>query len=270
MVYGWTSPEGKGPLWRKGRAHLVAREAGRKSHGGQSYHDIQLNAEWSIIPKYKFGFGFEVKVGNPGSENDLHLHLFFGPLANLFLSGGGFMPRRLLVPGYDSRVTGFRIAKDHGKLEVWMPRNGGHRRGTPWWRYSYVNWERFFCGQVKSSQEIIDDGTTIIPMPEANYSAGYETRKYTNVWPTRFGRFRSPAVHYMTVVEPTTPVPIPGKGENSWDCDDDALHSVSVAGCSVEAAVAKVVETALSTRKKYGGQQMSVAAGTRPRRIPTP
>ena len=34
------------------------------------------------------------------------------------------------------------------------------------------------------------------------------------------------------------PIPVPGKGENSWDCDDDAIHSSHGPHSTVHQAVA--------------------------------
>lgn len=62
----------------------------------------------------------------------------------------------------------------------------------------------------------------------------------------------------MTEIEPDKPVPVPGKGESDYDCGDDAIYSISTGGQSVESAVAKMVESALRDRRRYGGQHMSV------------
>lgn len=49
------------------------------------------------------------------------------------------------------------------------------------------------------------------------------------------------------------PVPVPGKGENGWDCGDDALYESSFIANSVEDAVAKVRADVLKTRMERGG-----------------
>ena len=64
-----------------------------------------------------------------------------------------------------------------------------------------------------------------------------------------------------TEIEPNTSVPIPGKGENSWDLDDDAIHSgIYPTGIAQEAA-SSLAKSAMRTRKRYGGPNWVPDAG---------
>lgn len=50
------------------------------------------------------------------------------------------------------------------------------------------------------------------------------------------------------------PVPIPGKGENSWDCDEDRMFSMSTGiSKTYQEAALSFMDSCLRTRWKYGG-----------------
>lgn len=263
-AYAWSSAlDDDVPTWRAGRAHaVIARFGLRRNRGNGGRRDLHLNVEWGVVPKHRFGIGFEVKVGCPGSERDLALSIFLGPLLNLWLSTEGLLPERLLAKGYESRVTGARVAHDHVEWQVWHPRNSW-TRGTPWWRYSYHRWEHLLFGSADLTKTTVDQGTTVVPMPERTYDATYEVVRIERRWPRRLGRLRPRQVNYSTHLTPLDPIPVPGKGENSWDCGDDAIHGQTSPGRSVEAAVGHLVASALATRRRHGGDHMSIppAAG---------
>lgn len=104
---------------------------------------------------------------------------------------------------------------------------------------------------------MIEEGVCVVPMPEANYPATYKIERLIATWPDRLGFLRPAKVWYRVDVEPGMPVPVPGKGENSWDLDDDAIGSLSVPGRDVETAIAALVASALRTRRRHHGQHMS-------------
>jgi len=54
-------------------------------------------------------------------------------------------------------------------------------------------------------------------------------------------------------IYPDTPIPYPGKGENSWDCDEDATHSMMTAEETELGAVVAMVESVLRSRYRHGG-----------------
>ena len=48
-------------------------------------------------------------------------------------------------------------------------------------------------------------------------------------------------------------LPIPGKGENSWDCGDDAYYSIGTPAATAMEAVEYAADRVLETRRRYGG-----------------
>jgi hypothetical protein len=51
-------------------------------------------------------------------------------------------------------------------------------------------------------------------------------------------------------IEAPSGVPIPGKGENSWDLDDDAIYGMTSGAKSVKEAVSKFMESVRKTRSE--------------------
>jgi hypothetical protein len=88
----------------------------------------------------------------------------------------------------------------------------------------------------------------VVPMPEGNYQAVVTVEKRTWKRP----RWPWPS-NYRTDYSIDIPggIPVPGKGENSWDCEDDAIHGTG--GKSVHDAVANATRAALRQRELYAG-----------------
>lgn len=88
---------------------------------------------------------------------------------------------------------------------------------------------------------------TIVPMPEGNYPA--TVTKEERIWQRKRWPFSyKRRVDYS--IDIPTGIPVPGKGENSWDCDDDGIYGTG--GDSPHAAVGNAVGSALRSREQYG------------------
>jgi hypothetical protein len=263
------------PLLRHGAAHLWGYHKGTKGYpdGTGQRRDVQLGAEWHLFGR-GHGLGFEVKVGTNGSEDHLRLALYASRLGSLWLKASGIVPYSWLerhkadgTVDYQSRITGARISISSTdspvvQWNVWAPRDGFSRAERRWWREGYVNLQRWIFGPTNHERLGCEEGTCVVPMPEANYPATWKREQVRWVHTNLLGHLRDVILGYKvatwTEITPGKPVPVPGKGENAWDCDDDAIHSISIAGTSLEDAIGKLVGSALRTRQRHGGQHMSV------------
>lgn len=83
------------------------------------------------------GLGFELKVGNRGSEHTLAARLSFGWLGTLYLhtaDGFGQGVQRWLNPdGYESRVIGVDLGLDEIEWKLWSKRDEWSKH-DPWWQ----------------------------------------------------------------------------------------------------------------------------------------
>jgi hypothetical protein len=270
-IHHWHNAEDDGPLWRHGRAFLTIRNAGRITpHSRGVRQDLEFGTEWRALVKRSFGLGWRVKWGTNGSETTPDLSIHLSHLGDLWLHAGGLVPYRWLerhTAGgkveYDSRVFAFTVDGRGFRWECWA-KDGHWSRSDPWWMNQSREWERLFFGKTATEDEIVDSGATLVPMPEANYSATFKITRYEKSYVGPLGRLRDATLgkrsHFVTEIKPGNPVPVPGKGENSYDCGDDAIYSSSVGGRNVDAAVARLIESALRDRRLYGGQHLSVPA----------
>lgn len=90
---------------------------------------------------------------------------------------------------------------------------------------------------------------SVVAMPEGNYPCLVAFERVT------WGRRRWPwsrKTRTHADVEMLIPVPEPGKGENSWDIDDDATYALSGAFRTVADATAAVASSAMRRRESYG------------------
>lgn len=265
------------PLIRHGAAHLWGYGKGTKGYpdGTGPRRQVYLSAEWRLFSR-GHGLGFEAKVGTNGSAQHLALSLYASRLGSLWLSASGILPWAWLerrkpdgTIDYESHITGACVMLNSNdypivKWDVWAPRDGFSRRERKWWRAGYVDLRRLAFGPTTVERLNAEEGTCVVPMPEANYPATWrrETMRWTHT--KLLGHLRDSIMGHKTAthveITPGKPVPVPGKGENSWDCGDDAIHSISAPGHSIEAAIGRLVGSALITRQRYGGQAMSVPA----------
>lgn len=148
-----------------------------------------------------------------------------------------------------------RFAIHDGKIWVtlWSP-------GDEWTagdrNYSF-DIEKLVLGETLYSSTETDRGMFRIqiekdePMYEGEYRASISTWRYA-----RFPFiFMSRPVYKLDI---GAGIPIPGKGENSWDCDEDAIYGISTCAADLYEAVEKLRDSVNESRRRYGG------AGWRP------
>jgi len=120
----------------------------------------------------------------------------------------------------------------------------------PWWWHISIDWKRMLFGRMNYTRRELRTSRVEIPMPEANYLA--TVRFEEQIWK----RSRLPWNSIRRVgceIKPDVPVPFPGKGENSWDCGEDATHSMSCSATTEHEAVSHFVESILRSRYRHGG-----------------
>jgi hypothetical protein len=227
------------------------RVTGSGLRHGRAWLDTEKRGyrlEW-VLGKMSFG----AYVSFNGSEREILFHLAV-PLITLYFSFNSGWEWLWKKTGYDHRRIGFRIFDWAFWWSCWENEMSWSSR-EPWWMHWTFHLDNFILGDVKHKQELHGNPIRIwIPLPEGQYlaEAQYETRTWTRArwpwWPCKVVR-QATAVD----VHAWHGLPHEGKGENSWDCGTDGLFGYSSDGHSVEAAIAKGVESTLKDRNKYGG-----------------
>jgi hypothetical protein len=134
---------------------------------------------------------------------------------------------------------------------------GDHCRALGGWELTIAPLDTLL-GPRRTDYDAIRTVRAVVPMPEGAYPCAVTLADAVcrrPRWPWRKQRWPSADVAL------DTPIPVPGKGENAWDCDDDAIHSHHGPAADVAAALAAVTESALRDRERYATLAWTPAAG---------
>jgi len=183
--------------------------------------------------------GFKLHAAVPGVAVWLTVSEF-GPIKSAtrwLLRDARYEDRELSIGVHDWTVF-WRVWRDPMSWSSNVPR----------WRQGGFRILDALLGRQRHSEREISRTAVKIALPEAQYDA--TVRLYESTWK----RPRWFALHRLgSEVEIAKGIPVPGKGENSWDCDGDALFSQSGPHSTVEAAIASVIESVLRSRRRHGG-----------------
>lgn len=143
----------------------------------------------------------------------------------------------------------------HGfSWHLWMRPHEWRRSDAKWRRGSFYPLD-FVFGRQRYVNEVLskhEEVPVTIPGDPTTYYATIAlerpvwTRPRWPWWPLK-------VTHRTADIELLYPIPLPGKGENPWDCGDDATFSMSTAATTVDEAIAKLVASVERDRKRHGG-----------------
>lgn len=120
---------------------------------------------------------------------------------------------------------------------------------TPKWKHGNFNFIDFALGRSNCTHTLVEERNVLIPMPEKAYQA---TAKLED-WVWRRPRWFAKRLKRVTIDIPNG-IPKAGKGENSWDCGDDATFGMTTGECnSIPEGVGQLVTSMLKDRVRYGG-----------------
>lgn len=188
-----------------------------------------------------------ISVQADGEDAGTQFHISLPPVA-FWLT----LPIGTKSWGYSSRVL-FDI-KVHDWAIWWQFGGSKHSWSsrTPKWKDGNFNFQDFFLGKTSYECKVIKTHEVFIPMPEGKYEATVSMEEASWKRPRWFTKTQRSAK-----VDIPIGIPHQGKGENSWDCGEDRLFGVSVAADTLEEAIAKTVQNALRSRRRYDGDVMA-------------
>lgn len=215
--------------WLNGRAWL---------HVGNAVFGCQ----W-VIPTSKFGISFGIDAnGDSQLEGNIGCGLF---AFYWHVEGIRWLYKRI----NKSREISLRFFDSAMWWELWHDPNEWKSDDSKWRRGTFRPLD-FLLGKDKYSFQDKSREEIEITFPEGTYTA--KIKLFTSTW--KRPRWPKARVIERAEVDVKEGVPIPGKGENSWDCDEDAIYSLTTPAISVYEAVEKFVKTVNSRRLKYGGK----------------
>lgn len=204
--------------------------------------------------------GLALSVDFDRDERAITLHVKI-PGASWFLGAAG-LPRRLFdrLPFSlgrteyrymgSNRMIGVRVFDEKIWLSLWEDRDEWRAKDPKWMRATIAPFDIVF-GRQKYETRVIEEREVSIPMPEKLYPA--TAKRKVSSWTRPRWPWRPLSVR-RSMIEIDVPggVGVPGKGENSWDIDDDAIFSMSAAARTIEEGIGKLVASAMETRRRRG------------------
>lgn len=221
-----------------------------------------LRLSWNLWSNF---YHFEPLTVDP-SEGRIVSSIGFAPFAFWFSVENydlvkRIAPQRTFAHGTMSESREVRVAFHDAKVwwTFWMDPDSW-KSSDPWYRRGSFDVAAFLFGEQRVIKEVARGPEWVaIPMPEGVYAAKSTIERYT------YSRPRWPAKHKTmasVTMDPREdksfkPIPVPGKGENSYDLDEDAIYSTSAMvddNATHEDAIAEVVRSVLKSRRRYGGK----------------
>lgn len=149
----------------------------------------------------------------------------------------------------------FKISIHDGSLwlRLWGDPMGGWSRDMSWWLVNHCfNPMDFFFGMDKYTTKSLKTGECLIPMPEGSYPATYDL--FVSTWKRPRWPFKRQL--QRITIDIKKGIPFEGKGENSWDCGEDATFGITCMARTLEEGIGELVATVLQSRQRYGGKHL--------------
>ena len=228
---------------------------GRASWSPGDDSGTKLGVEWNL---FSSRCAAEIDIDPYGDGHEVLLHLGLFPV-DLYLHASNptlkkFAERLVRQPSdlgdsYSGRNLGIRVFEWSLWWSLWVD-VGGWTRDRPRWRQGNFNTVDALFGSRKHSARLLERRDIEIRMPEGAYKGVCEMKE--EAW--KRPRWPFPKYIVRAHIEMTDPIPIPGKGENSWDCGQDATHDATFPARSVSEAVGKLTGDTLSMRERLAGR----------------
>jgi hypothetical protein len=186
-----------------------------------------------------------------GDENDFTISAGIKGLFGFYFGLEGLIPWKWKMKtkmGYSPRQYGITLYEEY----IWFDFHRDDYGFSEGWKGLHLtfDWHKFVFGKTK--YETVDHAPAKIwiKLPEGEYLA--DAKMFESTWSWK--RFKKPHKMMRCEVTPEIPVPVPGKGENSWDCDDDAIYCSTFPCESLEEAAVEFAESIMRTRRKYASE----------------
>jgi hypothetical protein len=266
MRFHWSNENDKpggrhGSPLRHGRAWLTlfnSREPQTREQEQRIKYrpGININWEW-VLGKFalsaSFGFcksedrGVSFSFAIPFLLT-LYVTLAGGPFAWLAIA---VLPKKWNFDTGENRTIGFYIHDWAIWWTVWRDRMASWSRAIPRWRQGSWHPLDTFLGLSKYSERPFYEGEIVVPMPERSYRGKIVLSE--DSWKRPRWPFAQRLVRAKVDMLDGEQIPEPGKGENSYDCGEDAMYGWGGPCKSVSEAVGKIVESVTRTRSKRAG-----------------
>lgn len=218
--------------------------------------------QW-VLSRRQHSIGASLDIGGGDGDRDVYCS-FRVPGFGVYLSAEDIWPCKWVFYNPRQKYPSSReLSITWHDAALWIsifrdPDEGYGRGGPSFWkdarsaqRHIVIHPLDILLGRTHCKTEKLDAAPAVVQLPEGEYPVNVTIER--RVW----RRKRWPGVWRQRVnatVESETGLPIPGKGENSYDCDDDAYFSIGTPETTVAGAVAYAAARVQETRQRYGGR----------------
>jgi hypothetical protein len=124
------------------------------------------------------------------------------------------------------------------------------RSRDPWWWSFTINPADLILGRRQYSERVLREDVRPLVMPERAYPV--EIKLVEATW--KRPRWFFPEKIVRAHIEIEGGVPVPGKGENSWDCGEDATFGLTCPANTFDEALSKLYASVMRDRERHGGK----------------
>ncbi len=177
-----------------------------------------------------------------GCENDLSFSFGIPFLFYLAFGVDALLPYKALPRDWH-RTTGIAIHNWAIWVDIWNDDSWGGKH-KPKWQDFCIHVDRLLFGPQRYGTRDMSTERIYVLMPERPYPATVRLFESTWSWP----RLRRSRRMIRAEITPDQPITHPGKGENSWDCGEDATFSMTCPAATAQEAAAILARNILSER----------------------
>jgi hypothetical protein len=150
---------------------------------------------------------------------------------------------------YWSRKVGVNVHNGSVWFSLWQPDGHWSSSEPKWWSFNF-NPADFFLGRNKYASRTLKDETRSLAMPEGSYPVRIELKE--DSWKRPRWPWARKIVRAHIEIEKG--IPTPGKGENSWDCGEDATFGLTCPASTFDEALSHLYASVMRDRERYGGK----------------
>lgn len=225
-----------------GRAWWHFGDTGKRPHGRT------IGMQWVFHSALQLGA--VVTRGGAYREHDFALVLHFAWFS-LYLHTERVMPRWWRHDKEDAEYGLTFYGEDWRLSWKWGADPMSWSSRDPKWKNGTRSLKDVFFGPMQYREGFPETHRIAVPMPEGAYTGTCVMRD--DSWKRPFW-FRQIIRRAHIDMDKGQQVPVPGKGENGWDCGEDGIFGMTCPARDVQGAVAHVRASAMRDRERHGGR----------------
>jgi hypothetical protein len=202
-----------------------------------------IGFEWIFGLTQQFSVGFKCRA----SENQLMFHVGIPWLCTFYFTFERFLAYATmskLCPNEDKEINIY--THEHAFIwQIWCDTNSWSNKTS--WRSGSIDFANLIFGKTQYYSRPLQKKQVDIPMPEGPYKAEITLTEDTWKRPRWFVASRE----YRAKIELEKPIPHPGKGTCSHNCNDDGLYGLTTNAKTIAEAIGVVVASVYDKRNRY-------------------